>query len=899
MKWTTNKIRQTWLDYWKTKKHLVLLPESLIPVNDESLIWINSGVATLKKYFSGIEIPPSKRLTNCQKAIRTNDIENVGVTSRHHTFFEMLGNFSIGDYFKIEAINWAYELLTKIFKLNKNKLFFTVYEKDHDAYNQWLKCGIHPSHMLKCDKDRNFWDIGSGPCGPCTEIYYDRGLKYDPLKKGIKLFLDNIENDRYVEIWNIVFSQLNNNGKNKYSELIHKNIDTGCGLERLACILQNVNSDYDIDAFQNIINEINKQTKLNYFLSTELTSQQKLINKAFRIIADHLKACVFCIADGVMPSNKDRGYIIRKLIRRALIYSHKIEINNLNLVPIIQVIIDSMNEYYPYLIHNKNKIVGVLHNEQQQFNKTLKNGFRLFEQCAKNKFISGNDAFKLLDTYGFPFEITFELAKERKINIDIKKFKQLQANHSKISNSRIIEKAMDDQNNYLMDFTEKSIFDYDANECDSKIIAIFNNDFQRIETINENGIYWLVFDKTIIYAKCGGEIADKGWINIGKQKIDILDAIKGPNGQHFHKIEIKNLKLKINDCIHINLDIKSKKIIAATHTAEHLIQATLQKIVDKNIKQMGASKTHEKLTFDFQYHKKITNNQLQQVEQAINSYILNDYKVNILYMTLKDALKIGAIALFTNVYKKIHTKLRVVKIDNISIEICAGRHVKSLSEIEKFHFTKLISKGSGTWRLEAIVTNYNISKHLTSLNDELTIRKNKLLEMIMYSKINNNEIIKKIKAIKTTNDWDTIWTYLNQINQLEIDVKKALLLINKKNNDSLISKTINSIHIDINKINFVETKQFEHSTLNILVRNITKNHNDTFFIILNIANRLSYIIIKGKKSSHKINPLDLFNKINNLTNGNGGGSNNYYQGSCENNSSNIETIKKIINQLNN
>lgn len=898
MKWTTNKIRQTWLDFWQSKSHLVIPSKSLIPENDDSLIWINSGVATLKKYFSGVEKPPCNRLTNSQKAVRTNDIENVGVTSRHHTFFEMLGNFSIGDYFKVEAINWAYELLTKIFQFDKDKLYFTVYEKDKETYNQWIKCGIDPKHILMCNKDRNFWDVGSGPCGPCTEIYYDRGLKYDPQKTGIKLFLNDIENDRYVEIWNIVFSQLNNDGKNNYSELAHKNIDTGCGLERLACILQNVPTDYDIDVFQSIINEIKKQTKLDYVSSLKLSSQQKLINKSFRIIADHLKTCVFCIADGALPSNKDKGYIIRKLIRRSIIYSQKIGITNLNILPIIQAIIDSMNTYYPYLINNKTKIVAILNKEQQQFNKTLKNGFALFELCAKNKFISGEDAFKLLDTYGFPFEITLELAKERKINVDIKKFKQLQEIHSKKSNTKIIEKAMDIQNKYLMDFIKKSFFDYDADECDSKVIGIFNNDFQCVETANEDGIYWLVFDKTVIYAKCGGEVADKGWINIGDQKNEILDAIKGPNGQHFHKIKIKNLKINLDDKVHISLDIKSKKIISATHTAEHLIQAVLQQFVDKSIKQMGASKTHEKLTFDFQYHKKISDQQLKQVEQVINKYISDDYKVDILYMSLDDAIKFGALAYFTNVYKKIHGKLRVVKIGNLSTEICAGRHVKKLSEIENFHFTKLISKGSGSWRLEAIVTNYNITKYLTFLNNELVAKKNKLLEKIKSSNFNNKEIIKNINMIVSTNNWYEISTFQKLLDQLEVEIKKELLLTDKKNNDSLIANTINAIDININQINFIKVKNFNHSSLTSLSQNFTKNYPDAFFVILNVSDRISYMIIKGTKSSLKSNAIDLINEINHLTNGKGGGNNNYCQGSCQNNSSNLEKINKLINQLN-
>ena len=358
-KWTTNKIRKTWLDYFVANGHYLYPSQSLIPHNDPSLLWINSGVATLKNYFSGIAIPPSNRLTSSQRSIRTNDIFNIGVTSRHHTFFEMLGNFSIGDYFKKEAIHFGYDLLINHFNMDVNKLYFTVYEDDEDAYNEWIKHGINPSHIIKCNRDRNFWDVGSGPCGPCTEIYYDRGEKFDPEHKGEELFYKDIENDRYVEIWNIVFSQFNNNGKNEYSELARKNIDTGAGLERLASVLQETPTNYDTDLFLPIIKTISKYSKTcKYDMNAYFTKdkKQKEINRNFIIIADHIKACVFAIADGAVPSAKEKGAVLRKLLRRSIICSKAIDVAEDFLPETISSIIDTMHEFYPYLDKNKSLV---------------------------------------------------------------------------------------------------------------------------------------------------------------------------------------------------------------------------------------------------------------------------------------------------------------------------------------------------------------------------------------------------------------------------------------------------------------------------------------------------------------------------------------------------------------
>ncbi|MGL4951202.1 MAG: alanine--tRNA ligase, partial [Mycoplasma sp.] len=490
-KMTANQIRQTWLDFFKSHDHLEIESASLIPINDNSLLWINSGVATLKDYFSGKKNPPHANLTNSQKCIRTNDIINVGKTSRHHTFFEMLGNFSIGGYFKEEAIEMAYELLTKHFEIDISKLYFTVFEDDEVAYKKWLSYkDINPSHVIKCGRDRNFWDVGSGPCGPCTEIYYDRGLKYDPDKIGEKLFFEDIENDRYIEIWNIVFSEFNNDGSNNYTPLLRKNIDTGAGLERIVSISQDAPTNFDTDLFLPIIKEIESFSKHSYDANAYFANniEQQKINTAYKLIADHMRACVFAIADGAIPSNKERGYILRRLIRAlttTLIY--KLEIENNILDKLITKTIEVMGEYYSYLKEHFKKITDVMNKEYEMFKKTLSQGFKLFNEAIKNKKIDGNSIFKLVETYGFPIELIMMIAEEDNIALDISKFEELFKEHQLVSNARRNEIAMSAQNGELLNLDTPFKFLYDINNVEAKIVKLYDDAFNSVETLDGAG----------------------------------------------------------------------------------------------------------------------------------------------------------------------------------------------------------------------------------------------------------------------------------------------------------------------------------------------------------------------------------------------------------------------------
>ncbi|MGL4616654.1 MAG: alanine--tRNA ligase, partial [Mycoplasmoidaceae bacterium] len=540
-----NQIRKEWLSYFKSKKHYILESQSLVPINDNSLLLINSGIATLKNYFSGVDSPISNRLANSQKCIRTNDIENVGLTSRHHTLFEMLGNFSIGDYFKEEAIEFGFEFLTKKLEIPKSKLYITVYKDDEEAYNKWVKLGISKKNIIKCGKDRNFWDIGSGPCGPCTEIYFDRGLKYDPKKMGIKLFEKDIENDRYVEIWNIVFSEFNNDGKGKLTPLARKNIDTGAGLERLASILQEVPTDFDIDSFESIINTISKKTEDKYDSKSYFSKSKKLknINKNYIVIADHLKAATFMIADGIIPGSKDREYILRRLIRRAVVSLKVLSIRENIFDDIVKNVIKSMKIYYPYLLEKKELIIQVLIKEYNAFEETINNCKNLFIKAASTGKIDGKTLFNLVDTYGFPFEIIKEIENDKELKIltsifDVKKseiikdkkhiefdfegFNKSFDKHRKISKSTKKDTRLNIQNTELINLKVKSEFVYNSYYMKSKIVELFDSNFKKVkELVNEDG--YIVFDKTCFYATSGGQLHDTGKI----EEFEIVEVIKG------------------------------------------------------------------------------------------------------------------------------------------------------------------------------------------------------------------------------------------------------------------------------------------------------------------------------------------------------------------------------------
>lgn len=889
-KLTTNEIRKIWLEYFKENDHLIVESQSLIPINDNSLLWINSGVATLKKYFSGEENPPYKNLTNSQKCIRTNDIYNVGKTSRHHTFFEMLGNFSIGGYFKEQAIELAFNLLIKHFKFPLSKLFITVFNEDDITYKKWLELGIDKTHIIKCNKDRNFWDIGSGPCGPCTEIYFDRGTKYDSRKLGIKLFNQDIENDRYIEIWNIVFSEFNNDGKNNYTPLVRKNIDTGAGLERLACVLQNVPTNFDTDSFQIIIKEIEKETQFKYKVDEYFLNDQKQknINSCFKVIADHIRAVTFALADGAIPSNKERGYIIRRLIRRMIVMFYKLKIEQNIFSKLIDSVNESMIDFYPYLLDKKERSIDILNKEYEVFKKTLHQGLKLFNENVAKKMIDKQAIFKLVETYGFPIEIIEELANEHHIKLDIDGFNELFKQHQIISNANTNIKTMTEQKPALINLKVESKFFYDRFFVEAKVIKLFNEDFNEVDCLKqEDG--WVVFDQTCFYATSGGQLNDTGFVN---NEFEVDNVIKGPNLQHIH--HLKKAQLKLNDKCTLTIDEHRRNLLMKNHSVEHLIHAVLSKKIDPSIKQEGAFKSPQKVTFDFQYHKKLNDEEIDLIEDEINNIIDKKIKVEVLNLTLEQAQAMGAKAYFEDVYKKIKGTLRVIKIGNESCELCGGTHVHNTKEIEAFKIISLSPRGSGSWRIEAITSFETINNYMKqqeqNIKEELDFLK-KEYEKLAIKSPEFEKALKQFQFNPRQNRNNIL--LLNQINNLFKEIKIKNEKNNAQNEMILIKKhllaNVNDTFV-VCAFNNLQNKNI----FNALSEMINEYQNNVFICLNYVDNKTQYLIATNN-CNKKYNLNNLIKLINNNFDGKGGGKINFVQGGA-NKRIKVEDINYLIDK---
>ncbi len=671
-KMTSSEIRQMWLDFFKSKGHSVEPSASLIPANDPTLLWTNAGVTPLKKYFDGTVRPENPRITNAQKCIRTNDIENVGKTARHHTFFEMLGNFSIGDYFKEEAIGFAVELLfsDKWFGFSKDKIYITYYTKDIKARDCWVKNGVSLDHLIPLDG--NFWEIGEGPCGPDTEMFYDRGEKYDT--RGPELIRDDIENDRFIEIWNIVFSQYNSKegvAREDYKELPSKNIDTGCGLERLCCVMQEVDTNYDTDLFMPII----KKTE-------EISGVKYNGQMAFKVIADHVRTVTFAVADGATLSNEGRGYVLRRVLRRASKYAKKLGINKPFMSELVDVVIQIMDPYYPYL-HDKKEIVKkIISAEEAKFLETLSQGEKKFELIASNSdgVISGEDAFVLYDTFGFPIELTEEYALEKNLKVDIESFKKyLLEQKNRARNARKDENSMGGQNEEYLNFKAESKFNgYLITNQKSKVIAVFGNG--------------IVLDETPFYAFSGGQLCDKGTID----DIEVTDVIKMPNGQHLHMLKYN--PFKVGDIVYAVVDREKRELTRKNHSSAHLLQAALQQVLGDHVHQQGSQVCSEYCRFDFNNYESLTDEEILKVEDLVNKYIKEAHNVQTMVLPIEEAKKLGAMALFGEKYG---ANVRVVDM-GVSKEFCAGTHVDNTKDIIEFMITSIESIGSGTFRCQAV-----------------------------------------------------------------------------------------------------------------------------------------------------------------------------------------------------
>ncbi len=696
---TGAEIRQMFLDFFKEKGHSVEPSASLVPHEDPTLLWINSGVATLKKYFDGRVIPANPRITNAQKSIRTNDIENVGKTARHHTFFEMLGNFSIGDYFKEEAILWAWEFLTseKWIGFDPEKLAVTIHPEDDEAFEIWnKKVGIPEERIIRLEE--NFWDIGEGPSGPNTEIFYDRGPEYGDDPNDPELYPGG-ENERHLEVWNLVFSQFNHNPDGSYTPLPKKNIDTGMGLERMASVVQNVPTNFDTDLFMPIIRATEEIAGTKYRVNKE-------DDTAFKVIADHIRTVTFAIGDGALPSNEGRGYVLRRLLRRAVRYAKHIGINEPFMYKLVPVVGEIMKDFYPEVLEKKDFIAKVVKNEEDRFHETLHDGLRILSEVIKKEkesgstIISGKDIFRMYDTYGFPVELTEEYAEEEGMQVDHAGFeKEMEAQRERARAARQDVDSMQVQGGVLGEIKDESTFvGYSKLEEEGTVIAVVKNG-ERIVSASAGDEVQVILSQTPFYAESGGQIADKGIIVSEDVKAVVLDVQKAPNGQNLHRVAVESGTLKEGAKVIGIVDQTNRKEITKNHTATHLLHQALKDVLGTHVNQAGSLVQSDRLRFDFSHFGQVKPEELEQIEQIVNEKIWESIPVVIESKAIDEAKAMGAMALFGEKYGDV---VRVVQVSDYSIELCGGCHVDNTSAIGLFKIVSESGIGAGTRRIEAV-----------------------------------------------------------------------------------------------------------------------------------------------------------------------------------------------------
>jgi alanyl-tRNA synthetase len=694
-----SEIRSKWLEFFAEKGHKIEPSAPLVPHNDPSLLWINAGMAPLKSYFDGREVPDNPRIANSQKCIRTNDIENVGKTRRHHTFFEMLGNFSIGDYFKEEVITWAWEFLTdkKWIGFDPERLSVTVYPEDEEAYKLWHeKIGLTENQIVKLED--NFWDIGEGPCGPCTEIFYDRGEAYGDDMSDPEMYPGG-ENERYLEVWNLVFSQFNHNKDGSYTPLPNKNIDTGAGLERFASILQNVDSNFDTDLFQPIIQKTATLAKVNYNDSVEQ-------DVALKVIADHVRTVSFAVADGVLPSNEGRGYVIRRLLRRAVRYGKVLGLDTPFLYTLTETVGNIMGVYYPEVVEKQEFIAKVIFTEEERFHETLSDGLSILEELSNQalkegrKVISGSDAFKLYDTYGFPFDLTEDYATEHGLSVDREGFDTaMQEQRTRARAARHDGGSMQVQGGVLGDLTIKSEFiGYNDSVTESKIMAIIVND-ALVERAQAGESCQVILDVTPFYAESGGQVSDRGFLRGTHGTAKVEGLFKAPLSQHVHRVIIEAGELKVGEMVTAEVNRDQRSDIVKNHTATHLLHKALKEVLGYHVNQAGSLVDTQRLRFDFSHFGSITPEELTEIERRVNEQIWNGIDVHIEHKSIDEAKALGAMALFGEKYGDI---VRVVQVGDYSLELCGGCHVSNTSQIGIFKLVSESGIGSGVRRIEAV-----------------------------------------------------------------------------------------------------------------------------------------------------------------------------------------------------
>ena len=887
---TSTEIRKMWYNFFEQKNHKKMESAPLVPIGDDSLLWVNAGVTPLKKYFDGSEVPESRRIVSVQKCIRTNDIENVGMTARHQTFFEMMGNFSIGDYFKNEAIEYAFELLTskEWFDIPKEKLYVTIYTNDDDAYNKWVSVGFIPEHIVRLDG--NFWEIGEGPCGPDSEIFYDRGEKYDEYGTALEKFKNDQDQDRYVEIWNNVFSQFNskeNLSRDEYPELPSKNIDTGAGLERWACIFQNVDSNFDTDLFTPLIHAIE-----------ELSGVLYNGDYSFKIIADHIRAITFALSDGAIFENVGRGYVLRRLLRRSVRMGKKLGLTEPFMYKLVDKVCDIMGESYPEIIKNRGFVQTLVYEEEQLFHKTLASGERrLLElmENSKDKTISGQEVFKLYDTYGFPYELTLEYLEEKGFTTSREEFDNYMNSQKQLAKqNRKTEANMNSQSEALLSFKEKSEFIYNSYTEKGTIIGIYDGE-TFVDSIKKEG--YVILDKTCFYAESGGQVSDTGMLTSNNFKARVLDCTKAPNGQHLHKVKILDGEIKINDTVKASIDEERRRKIEVNHSCVHLLQYALRTLISDKIHQAGSRVDDKSLRFDFTYTGKLLDDKIIEVENYVNDYAKGNIDTITEIMSIEEAKESGAMALFSEKYG---SSVRVVSIGD-SKELCGGTHVKNTKEIERFAISLVESKGSNVYRIEAC-TNDAIEKILLNVikpyNDEkikLLMKARNIVSTAKQEKIylnfdiniNNDEPHSYKDIIFEKNELE--YTQ-NEVKELE---KKYYLEKSKLALDNLDEYLEKTEEKNGNKILITIVKNKDINILKELTDTLLNKMGTGFIFIANIKGEQVNFVSKNNIES--LSSGDIMKKATSELGGNGGGSKTFAQGGLK--SFDLEQLENTINTI--
>ena len=857
-KFGVNELREMFLAFFETKGHLRLPSFSLIPQNDASLLLINSGMAPMKPYFTGEQEPPRHRVCTCQKCIRTGDIENIGKTARHGTYFEMLGNFSFGDYFKRDAIHWAWEFLTSPdwVGLDPNRLYPSVFAgnettpADDEAWHIWHdEVGVPADHIFKFGKEDNFWEHGSGPCGPCSEIYYDRGEKYGCGKPGCTVGCDC---DRYMEVWNVVFSQFNNDGQGHYTELVQKNIDTGMGLERLAVVCQDVDSLFDVDTVMNITNHVSKITGAHYGDSDKT-------DVSLRIITDHIRASVMMISDGVLPSNEGRGYVLRRLLRRAARHGKLLGVNDPFLYEVCDTVIHENEGHYPELREKQAYITKVIRVEEENFAKTIDGGLRIFgEMLADHKakgetVFSGADAFKLYDTYGFPIDLSIEMAEDEGLTVDQEAFHQLMEEQR--VRARKAREALGDLGwagiEFGKDMPETEFLGYTQPQAQAKVLALVSEEEMQ-DTIGAGVEGIVVLDKTPFYAEMGGQVADHGTITCGDAVFEVSNVQKNKGGKYMHYGVVKTGSFSLGDTVTASIDIKRRRAICRSHSAAHLLQKALQTVLGEHVHQAGSLNEPDKLRFDFTHFSAVTPEELFQIERLVNHAVLAGGDVVTDVMSLEDAKKLGAMALFGEKYGD---TVRVVRMkdendQDYSMEFCGGTHVANTAMVGAFRIKSEGSVASGVRRIEA-TTGRESLRTMTQLDQEIQ-------EMSNMLKTKPSELVGRMTA------------QINEIRDLRrlVDQYKDKEMLGEASRYLLSAKSVGSMKVITATLNAASPDSLRK------IGDFLRDKEENVVAVLSSVNgeKITFLAVCGKAAVKAgIKAGDIIKSVTKICGGSGGG----------------------------